>query len=290
VPRDARNAVTSLKSLAWFVAAGDGCAATGPAVRAAPRAGARPARHLPAQTDMRRALTFVVGILIGQWLVLGASVSPADFYLRGIRAWERRDYTEAARLWSHAAAVQPDNPVLHYRRATALERLGHRASAADAYRLALALEPPQPIARLVAERLVGLESSPVGGGEETTVSLEPARGVWIVSGVLNGERPARFLLDTGSSVTLLSPALATSLRLPRDETGELVELLTIAGRVAGPTARLQSLRFGGVELNDLPVVIHDPGSGVDGILGNTFLGHFNLTLDADRRLLHLRRH
>lgn len=239
---------------------------------------------------MRRVLTLAVGVLIGQWLALGAVGSAGDFYTRGSQAWERRDYVEALRFWSHAVAVQPDNPLLHYRRATALERLGHRHSAVDAYRLTLNLEPPPPIARLVAERLVDLELGTVTSQDvETSLPLEPARGVWIVSGVLNGERVGRFLVDTGSSVTLLSPGLAASLGLRREAAGETVELLTIAGRVAGPSARLRSLRLGAAELHDLPVVVHGPGPGVDGILGNTFFTHFRLTLDTDRRLLHLRR-
>lgn len=90
-------------------------------------------------------------------------------------------------------------------------------------------------------------------------------------------------------MTLLSPALAATLGLQRETTGDPVELLTIAGRVAGPAARVRSLKLGAAELKDLPVVVHDPGPGVDGILGNTFFTHFRLTLDTDRRLLHLRR-
>jgi len=41
---------------------------------------------------MRRCLTLVVGVLIGQWLAFGASSSPADLYSVGLAAWERRDY------------------------------------------------------------------------------------------------------------------------------------------------------------------------------------------------------
>ena len=37
-----------------------------------------------------------------------------------------------------------------------------------------------------------------------------------------------------------------------------------------------------------PAVVHDPGLELDGILGNSFLGRFVVTLDADRRLLHLK--
>ena len=83
------------------------------------------------------------------------------------------------------------------------------------------------------------------------VHLEEARGVWIVDVLLNGAHPARFLVDTGSSVTLAS------------------------------------LRVGTAELRDVPVVLHDPGPGIDGILGNTVLARYRLTLDSDRHLLQL---
>ena len=49
-----------------------------------------------------------------------------------------------------------------------------------------------------------------------------------------------------------------------------------------------SLRVGDLELRDAPVVLHDPGPGLDGILGNTFLSRYQVTVDADRRQLHLR--
>jgi len=48
-----------------------------------------------------------------------------------------------------------------------------------------------------------------------------------------------------------------------------------------------SLRVGDLERHEAPVVIHDPGQGVDGILGNTFLARYRITVDADRRELHL---
>ena len=36
------------------------------------------------------------------------------------------------------------------------------------------------------------------------------------------------------------------------------------------------------------IVLHEPGWGLDGILGNTFLNRYRVTLDADRRQLQLR--
>jgi aspartyl protease family protein len=119
------------------------------------------------------------------------------------------------------------------------------------------------------------------------VPVEPARGVRVASVVLNGRRPARFLVDTGSSVTLVSPALAAALELREATAGGKIELQTLAGRAVGPVTRLASLRLGAVELRDVTVVVHDPGLGVDGILGNSVLGRYGVTLDAARGLLHL---
>src|SRR5438552_18385014 len=91
---------------------------------------------------MQRWVTLAVGVLIGQWLAFGGAPSPAEVHDLGASAFDRRDYVEALRQWSHAVSLQPDNPSFHYLRARALARLGQRQSAADAYRLALLLEPP----------------------------------------------------------------------------------------------------------------------------------------------------
>jgi predicted aspartyl protease len=82
--------------------------------------------------------------------------------------------------------------------------------------------------------------------------------------VLNGRRPARFLVDTGSSVTLVSPALGAVLELREATGGERIELQTVVGRAIGPVTRLASLRLGAVELRDVTVVVHDPASASTG--------------------------
>jgi predicted aspartyl protease len=236
---------------------------------------------------VRHLLATAIGVLIGQSLVLGAAPSPAALYTQGMAAAARRDDAEALRIWSRAASLHPDNATFHVRRAEALAGLGHRHSAAEAYRLALRLHPPPALAGLAREGLKRLDTAVAqAGAAETVVPLEAARGVWVVPVLLNGVRAARFLLDTGSSVTLVSPRLGVEVLggLPGRE---IVELQTLSGLTTGPAGRLASLRVGGAELRDVPVVLHDPGPGIDGILGNTVLARYRLTLDADRRLLHL---
>jgi predicted aspartyl protease len=238
---------------------------------------------------MARCLTLVVGVLIGQWLAFSGLTSPADLHALGVAAYQRNDFAEAARVWSRAVAAQPDNALFHYLRGTALARLGQRTSAVDAYQLTLLLEPPERIARLAQEALLDLGTAKVqGDGGETAVALEPMRGVWVVGVVLNGLHQARFLVDSGSSVTLVSPALAAALGIREARGRHGVELQTLAGRTAGSSSTLASLRVGSAEMRDAPVVVHEPGPGLDGILGNNFLGRYLVTLDAARGVLHLK--
>jgi clan AA aspartic protease (TIGR02281 family) len=240
---------------------------------------------------MHRALTFVVGVFVGQWLVFGAAPSPADLHSRAARAFERKDYVEAMRLWSHAATLQPDNATFQYLRGTALAHLGLRLSAADAYQATLLLDPPREIARQAVEGLARLSAA--GRGAEplradVTVPLESGLGVWITPVLINGTHSGRFLVDTGSSVTVVSPAFARALGVAPESAAASVELQTLGGRTAGPAATVASLRVGSAEVRDAPVVVHDPGPGLDGILGNTFLSRYRVTVDGDRRQLHLR--
>ena len=123
---------------------------------------------------------------------------------------------------------------------------------------------------------------------ETTVPLEHGLGVWTTPVVLNDRLTGRFLVDTGSSVTVISPRVAAEAGITTTAEGP-VELQTLGGRTAGLAAVVASLRVGSLELRDAPVVLHEPGPPFDGILGNTVLGRYRITLDADRRQLRLRR-
>ena len=238
---------------------------------------------------MRRVLTLAVGVILGQWLAYGTLRSPAEFDTLAVNAFTRHDYVEAARQWTHAVSLQPDNATFHYLRGTALARLGQRQSASDAYQLALMLEPPEDIARLAREGLAELRKPATPGrARETDVGVEPSRGVWVAVVTINGTHEGRFLVDTGSSVTIVSPAAAAMLGLTLTPVADSIELQTLAGKTAGQRSVVRSLAIGEVELTDVPVVVHEPGPGLDGILGNTVLGRYQVTLDADRRVLHLR--
>jgi clan AA aspartic protease (TIGR02281 family) len=237
---------------------------------------------------VRRWLALGVGIVIGQWLAFAGSPSPADLSRAGLAATARHDYAEAARVWSRAASLQPYNATFHYRLASALARLGHRRSAADAFHVALLLEPPESLARLAREGLAELAAEAPPSDVETSIGLEAARGVWIAPVTVNGLHRGRFLVDTGASLTLVSPALARAAGVGMRHGAPALELQTVGGRAAGYATTIHSIRVGQAEARDVEALILDPGPGLDGILGNTFLGRYLVTLDTDAATLGLR--
>jgi len=237
---------------------------------------------------MRLLLTLIAGVLIGQWLAFSGVESPADVHRMARTAWARADFDEAARQWSRAVTLQPDNAYFNYMRAAALARLGHRAAATDALQYTLLLNPEEALARQVRQDLTTLaHRAAADGTSEAVIALETSRGVWIAPVVVNGHR-GRFLVDTGASVVVIAPAFATRVGVvPRGNA--TLDMETLGGRARAPWATLSTIRVGTAELQDHEVVIHHPGGDLDGILGNTFLNRWDVHLDPDRRLLRLRR-
>jgi clan AA aspartic protease (TIGR02281 family) len=95
----------------------------------------------------------------------------------------------------------------------------------------------------------------------------------------------RFILDTGASITALSSHVVDRLRNVR--TRGSVTLQTANGQVDAPLITITGLDIAGARVNDLDVVVIDSLSGFDGLLGLSFLDHFNMNLDRNRNELTL---
>jgi predicted aspartyl protease len=128
------------------------------------------------------------------------------------------------------------------------------------------------------------------------VPLDPldAQGkLWVLS-LQVGDRSERFLLDTGASTSLITPALAEHL----GSRGQVVPPEQLELAMAGDRCpqlqarlhRLPSLRVGLAETQGLTALAL-AGSlippGVAGILGWDFLGGYRWQLDPQQRLLYL---
>lgn len=104
--------------------------------------------------------------------------------------------------------------------------------------------------------------------------------------------PYRFLVDTGSSVTLVTPAIAKRYASTNaaDSTGRPVRVKSAAGSIAElPTATLRRLEIGDARFDEVPVLVYDCapltahlGVKIDGVLGFPLFRETQLTLDYPR--------
>ena len=218
----------------------------------------------------------------------GATVS--DLNKAGKAAYAVGDYVAAERLFSQASAEAPEDPLLQYHRAVALTRLHRWQEASEAYETVLRLNPSPELASAAREGLRAVSSLTRARSDtgEPLISLQRTQGGWITDVVLNGTQTARFLVDTGASVCVISPELASALGNKLWLRAPSVALQTLSGRTTGPLVTIPSIRVGQAEAKDVAAVIHPPGPDIDGILGDTFLSLYTVTLDPERGVLRLR--
>jgi predicted aspartyl protease len=123
--------------------------------------------------------------------------------------------------------------------------------------------------------------------EEVALSVRRS-GALLASVVIDGHGPFTFLLDTGSSHTVVGSELAERLALPAVAQARV---LTTAGAQMGLVVRVGRLSIGGASVENLmPSVVSIAGlrqieKGVDGVIGLDFLSAFNYTVDYRRKRL-----
>jgi clan AA aspartic protease (TIGR02281 family) len=127
--------------------------------------------------------------------------------------------------------------------------------------------------------------------EDITVSLTKIGGSLVVRAMLNQERSAQLIVDTGASMTVLSTQAAIDLGILGTTDNELLIVHTAGGPVQVNMNYLPSLTVGTAQVTKVPVVIHDLPDipeQIEGLLGMSFLKHFLVTLDAEHGRLILR--
>jgi len=126
---------------------------------------------------------------------------------------------------------------------------------------------------------------------KTTIPYTTLGNSILVKATLNGQGPFDILLDTGASITLISPQIAQQLGLARGETRKLVG---VGGQaVTAHSSILNSVSLGGAEVKGLNVTIR----GIDqlnnysvvGLLGQDFFNHFTMELNPTNKTVTLER-
>jgi clan AA aspartic protease (TIGR02281 family) len=115
-------------------------------------------------------------------------------------------------------------------------------------------------------------------------------GVLVVPAVVDLS-PVRLLVDTGASVTTLTPQAVARLGLDQNRfTGRRVMFTGAGTYVTVPTGRIHRLRLGTAELRNVEIAIVTLPAGVslDGLLGVNVLDRFRVTFEVRRATLVLR--
>jgi clan AA aspartic protease (TIGR02281 family) len=115
-----------------------------------------------------------------------------------------------------------------------------------------------------------------------SVGVEKAGNSLIVNVLLNGKVPARLLVDTGASTTLLYKEVTERLAVPPEAVVGASRSTVADGRtLEGTVVRLDSIAVGkSVARGTLASVVPIEGQGFDGLLGMSFLGRFITRVDA----------
>ena len=127
---------------------------------------------------------------------------------------------------------------------------------------------------LVTERMMA--PPPVvrslGDAKQEIVIPVSRDGHYYLDGAVNGV-PLRFMIDTGASYVSVGAEFARSAGLPEGIPGYFS---TANGRVEGRVVRQQTVKADVFELSGLTVAVM-PAHGGEGLLGQNFLRHFDVS-------------
>ncbi|MGB9992792.1 TIGR02281 family clan AA aspartic protease [Pseudoduganella rhizocola] len=110
-------------------------------------------------------------------------------------------------------------------------------------------------------------------------------GHYSLTGEINGAQ-ARMMIDTGASLVALPAAEAERMGIEYRK-GRRVFVNTANGQATAWRVRIDRLRIGDMELNQLDAVVHEHGLSII-LLGNSFLNRFNMQRDGDQMTLERR--
>ncbi|HEX2649660.1 MAG TPA: TIGR02281 family clan AA aspartic protease [Burkholderiales bacterium] len=115
------------------------------------------------------------------------------------------------------------------------------------------------------------------GDRQTAVLVAGQNGHYTTQGLINGSQ-VRFVVDTGASVVALPASDAQRLGLDYRK-GQLTTVQTAAGPTPAYTVRFDTVRVGGIELNNVEGMVIESGLPI-ALLGMSFLNRVEIRNDA----------
>src|SRR5215475_1698710 len=234
-------------------------------------------------------------------LSLNGNEAMAIAGLAMIDYYENRMYPCVVGL-RRAATIDPDEPDYLFNLGQAAARSERYKEAADAYERFLIVAPRTDADRRARIRglidflrYLGQQGSlyNLDAGNRTVVSFETPDFRPILKVRINGfKQPLRFVLDTGSGMSVLSEETARKIGIKPVARGGLARAVGGGGRFEIVYGYLRSLEIGDVRITNVPVYIrhfYDEKNPVDGYLGIAAISRLMATVDYGTNHLTLSR-
>lgn len=223
-----------------------------------------------------------------------AGLAMVDFYENRLES--------AIRGLRRAAEIDSSEPDYIFNLGQATARSEKYKEAADAYERFLSIAPKTDADRRARIRglidflrYLGKQSSlyVLSGKNKTDLPFDAVDGRPVLHVRVNGSKePLRFVLDTGSGMSVISEATARKLGINPVARGGLARAVGGGGRFEIVYGFLSSIELGEVRVESVPVYIRhffDGASPVDGYLGLSVISRFIAALDYGTRTFSLRR-
>jgi predicted aspartyl protease/Flp pilus assembly protein TadD len=223
-----------------------------------------------------------------------AGLAMVDFYENRLDA--------AIKGLRRAVSLDSDEPDYIFNLGQATARNERYKEAADAYERFLLIAPKTDAERRA--RIRGLidflrylghqgQLYALSEGNKTTLSFESIDGRPMLKVRVNGRKEIlRFVLDTGSGMSVISEETARKLGLHPVARGGLARAVGGGGKFEIVYGFLSSLELGDVKVTNVPVYIrhfYDNRMPVDGYLGLSVISKFIASVDYGERIFTLRR-
>jgi clan AA aspartic protease (TIGR02281 family) len=128
--------------------------------------------------------------------------------------------------------------------------------------------------------------------KKATVHVIKARlapgGHYMVEVLLNGTVTAELIVDTGATMIMLSNRIGKQLGIYHNSNFPKIGMSTAGGTFQAPLFVLDSLKLGEAEVFNLEATTNPHLTGVDGLLGMSFLGEFKVEMDQGHSEMILR--
>ena len=130
---------------------------------------------------------------------------------------------------------------------------------------------------------------PVEPTQFSGVALRRQGHHFVVDGKLGDTDSIRLMIDTGASMTIITPDIVEQSKRFLRRTGKVGVFETANGPVRAPIYSLDSLTLGDWQVRKLEVGVLalEGHSGLDGLLGMNFLRHFQFFIDQNQGVLRL---